>query len=231
VSFTLHDGEIFGIGGLAGSGATELLTGLFGGYGNRTRGDVRMGDNAVSLNSPGEAIRQGLALLTNDRKGNGLVMPMSVTANATLAALPRLSPGGWRRPGLEARETADSAASLNLRAASLDMPVGALSGGNQQKVVLAKWLRTHPRILLLDEPTRGIDVGAKREIYSLMDRWTREGMAILLITSELPELLAMSDRLLVLHRGQPARLFATRQSAPDAVMAAAMGEMGTREGS
>jgi ABC-type sugar transport system ATPase subunit len=227
VSFSVRQGEILGIGGLQGSGASELLTGLFGGYGDRTLGSLRLDGRPVTLNSPREAIRHGVALLTSDRKATGLVLPLSVTANVTLAALPLLSPAGWRRPTRETRDAAALAEALNLRAASLEMAAGALSGGNQQKVVLAKWLLTKPALLLLDEPTRGIDVGAKREIYSLMNQWTREGLSILLITSELPELLALSDRLLVLHRGRLAARFDRDQATPEAVMAAAMGEMET----
>lgn len=229
VDLTVQQGEILGIGGLQGSGASELLTGLFGGYGDRTGGRVILQGKPATIESPAAAIRHGLALLTNDRKATGLVLQMSVSANATLAALPTLSPGGWRNPARETLATATLARLLNLRAASLEMPVGALSGGNQQKTVLAKWLGIKPRILLLDEPTRGIDVGAKREIYELMNQWTREGLAILLITSELPELLAMSDRLIVLHRGRVTARFNTPGTAPEAVMAAAMGELQTAE--
>jgi ABC-type sugar transport system ATPase subunit len=229
VDFTLREGEILGIGGLQGSGASELLTGLFGGYGDRISGTVLVRGLPVRLDSPRKAIAHGLALLTNDRKASGLVLSMSVAANATLASLPKLSPWGWRNPARETRETAGLARSLNLRGASLEMAAGSLSGGNQQKVVLAKWLGTKPGILLLDEPTRGIDVGAKREIYALMDQWTRAGMAILLITSELPELLAMSDRILVLHRGRVTARLDRDRATPDRVMAAAMGEMGTTE--
>jgi ABC-type sugar transport system ATPase subunit len=162
-------------------------------------------------------------LLTNDRKANGLVLPMSVIANTTLAKLERFSPGGWRRPGAERAAAAETAASLHLRAASLDMEVRHLSGGNQQKVALAKWTLAEPRVLLLDEPTRGVDIGAKREIYELMDQWTSQGIAIVLVTSEMPELLAMSDRIVVLHRGRLAAHYRRQEATAEKVLAAAMG--------
>jgi len=163
--------------------------------------------------------------VTNDRKGTGLIPSMSVIANTVLADLPRLSPYGWRRPRLERERAEFHARALGLRAPSLAANVDELSGGNQQKVVLAKWLQTDPKVLLLDEPTRGVDVGAKWEVYRLMNEWTAQGIAILLITSEMPELLAMSDRIVVLHRGRiTARLERDRFS-PDRILEAAMGRV------
>jgi len=216
-------GEIIGLGGLQGSGASELLLGLFGAFGARTRGGVWIDGQPVQFPTPRQAIESGVALVTNDRKATGLVLPLSIVANATLAGLRGLSPGGWRRPGAEAQAARDNTAPMHLRAASLELEVGALSGGNQQKVVLAKWLQTRPRLLLLDEPTRGIDVAAKREIYQLMDLWTAQGIAILLITSEMPELITLSDRIVVLHRGRVTAEFDRAAAAPEAILAAAMG--------
>jgi ABC-type sugar transport system ATPase subunit len=225
VSFRARAGEIVGIGGLQGSGASELFLGLFGAYGrHRTRGRVLLDGKPLSLRSPAQSIADGVALLTNDRKATGLVLSLSVTANSTLAALPRLSPWGWRRPGAETMVTRKFADSFRLRAASTSMDVGALSGGNQQKVAIAKWLATDPKVLLLDEPTRGIDIGAKRDIYQLMNEWTARGITILLITSELPELLAMSDRILVLHRGRLTARLTREQASAERVLAAAMGQ-------
>jgi ribose transport system ATP-binding protein len=224
VSFSVRAGEIVGIGGLQGSGGTELMTGLFGGYGARTEGDVRFKGKPAAFRAPGQAIAAGVAYVTNDRKASGLVLGNSVVFNTTLADLKRLTPTGWRMPGRETEATREATQPLQLRAASLDMPVTALSGGNQQKVVIAKWLRTHPSFLLLDEPTRGIDVGAKREVYALLNEWTAGGMGILLITSEMPELLAMSDRIIVLHRGRVTREFTTQEATAERVLAAAMGE-------
>jgi ABC-type sugar transport system ATPase subunit len=223
VSFRVRAGEIVGIGGLQGSGASDLFAGLFGAYGPSTSRRAWLGGKPLEIASPRRGIDQGLAWLTNDRKTTGLVLPLSIIANATLADLPRLSPGGWRQPAREADVTREQGSTLALRAASLDLEVGALSGGNQQKVALAKWLQTRPQLLLLDEPTRGIDVGAKREIYQLLNDLTARGLAILLITSELPELLALSDRILVMHRGRLTAEFSRAQATPEGILAAAMG--------
>ncbi|NQT17549.1 MAG: sugar ABC transporter ATP-binding protein, partial [Planctomycetes bacterium] len=158
VGFSVRAGEILGIGGLQGSGASELLLGLFGAYGNRVQGRVWLNGKPVRITRPRQAIDHRLAMLTNDRKATGLVLSMSVIANATLGDLRRLAPRGWRSTRREREVTAALAESLQLRAASLEMDVAELSGGNQQKVALAKWLQTDPQVLLLDEPTRGVDV-------------------------------------------------------------------------
>ncbi|HEY0866744.1 MAG TPA: ATP-binding cassette domain-containing protein, partial [Fimbriimonas sp.] len=186
------------------------------------KGEVAIQGKPVRFDRPDDAIRSGVALLTSDRKASGLVLPLSVAANATLADLPRLARGGWRRPRLEDRAARSLAERLKIRAASLDMPVGELSGGNQQKVALAKWVQTDPQVLLLDEPTRGIDINAKREIYSLIEGWKTEGMAILLITSELPELMLLCDRILVMHRGRVVSEMSREEADADRVVQAAM---------
>jgi ABC-type sugar transport system ATPase subunit len=223
VSLTVYEGEILGIGGLQGSGASELLMGLFGGYGSQTKGRVFFNNKKDSLHNPRKAIDMGITLLTNDRKATGLVLSLSIVANATLADLRRLCRGGWRSNQREREATRKITSSMNLQAASLDMPVNELSGGNQQKVVIAKWLETKPKLLLLDEPTRGIDVGAKREIYQLMNEWTAQGMAIILITSEMPELLAMSDRIIVMHRGKITAHLTREKATAEIILEAAMG--------
>jgi len=224
ISFSVRAGEVVGLGGLQGSGASELFFGLFGACGSRTEGTVQLDGETVRFVSPPQAIASGVGLLTNDRKATGLVLSLSVTANATLAGLRQLSPLGWRSPARERAAAEKMTGPMRLRAASLDMEVGALSGGNQQKVALAKWWQTRPRLLLLDEPTRGIDVGAKREIYQLMDEWSAQGIAILLITSEMPELLTLSDRIIVLHRGRVTAELTRAQATPEIVLAAAMGQ-------
>ncbi len=224
VSLAVRAGEIVGLAGLQGSGASELLRGLFGAWGGGVQGRVWIDGREARISSPRQSITQGLALLTNDRKATGLVLPLSIIANVTLADLPRLARCGWRRPARERAAAEGVAAELAVRAASLDLPVGSLSGGNQQKIALAKWLLIQPRILLLDEPTRGIDVGAKHEIYERMNAWTREGAAILLITSELPELLALSDRIVVLHRGRITAEFPRAAADPARILSAAMGQ-------
>jgi len=223
VTFSVHAGEILGIGGLQGSGASELLNGLFGAYGPTPRGNVLLEGRPFAIRSPKHAIDNGMALLTNDRKTSGLVLDMSVTNNVTLASVPRYSPGWWIRNGLEKQCAINHRDALGIRTTTLDHPVAALSGGNQQKVVLAKWLATTPNVMLLDEPTRGVDVGAKHEIYELMNQWTDRGIAILLITSEMPELLALSDRIIVMHRGKITAEFQQNEATQENILAAAMG--------
>jgi ribose transport system ATP-binding protein len=225
VSLDVGRGEVVGLGGLQGSGASELLFTLFGGFGS-IDGEIEVDGTPVRISSPRQAIDAGVALLTNDRKATGLVLPLSITANITLASLPRFSWMGWRRESLEKEAAIQASASLQLRAASLDMPVETLSGGNQQKAAIAKWLQTKPRLLLLDEPTRGIDVGAKNEIYDRIEEWTANGVAILLITSEMSELLALSDRVVVMHRGQITAEYSRKQATAEKVLAAAMGTTG-----
>jgi ABC-type sugar transport system ATPase subunit len=223
ISLTVRAGEIVGLAGLQGSGNSDLLLGLFGAYGRRATGTILIDGIPYQPTSPRSAIRRGIALVTNDRQRTGLVLNMSVTANATLASLDRVSPGGWLRSAREIQLAAQSTRALHLRAASLRQSVATLSGGNQQKVVLAKWVNTKPRILLLDEPTRGVDIGAKQEIYQLMSQWREAGHALILITSEMPELLMMSDRILVMHRGRSTALFDRGEATQERILHAAMG--------
>lgn len=224
VGFDLHAGEILGIAGLQGSGKSELLHGLFGDYGKISQGKVFLNDNEFVMRSPADAIAQDLILLTNDRKGSGLVPMMDLVRNMTLASIKTFSPRGWMQTRKEEEAARQNIRSFNIKAHSLDQEVQTLSGGNQQKVVLAKWLETQPQVLLLDEPTIGVDIGAKHEIYRLMHEWTAAGRAILLITSELPELLALSDRILVMHRGKIIREFLQAEATQEKVIQAAMGE-------
>lgn len=227
MALSVRAGEILGIAGLQGSGASHLLMGLFGAYGKLARGKVTLNGRPVRIRSPRDAIRNGIALLTNDRKATGLVPSMSIVANITLTDMPRFSPMGFFDFGLEWKAARVLAQALRLRAASLAMDVSALSGGNQQKVALAKWLQVKPKVLLLDEPTRGIDVGSKHEIYQLMNEWTQSGIAIVLITSEMPELLAMSDRIVVMHRGTATAELNRDTATPEAILEAAMGKVST----
>ncbi len=230
VSLRVRAGEILGIGGLEGSGASALLNGLFGAYGRILGGRVALDDFPCAVRSPQHALRHGMALLTNDRKTSGLVLSMGIAENITLASVPKYSPGGWFNHGREMETARRHERAFGIRAASLTQTVETLSGGNQQKVVLAKWLETAPRVLLLDEPTRGVDVGAKQEIYALMDRWTAEGIAILLITSEMPELLALSDRIIVMHRGRITAEMSREEATQEKVLEAAMGQRSGVEG-
>ncbi|GHV80168.1 ribose import ATP-binding protein RbsA [Spirochaetia bacterium] len=200
LSLKVHKGEVVGIGGLVGSGRTELAKSIFGVrrfYG----GQILYKGEAVARSSPSNMIRRGLVYLTEDRKVEGLVLPMDLVCNTTLASLMRLFPGtriNRRREGEVTEETIDS---LNIACSSRYQLANTLSGGNQQKVSLAKWLICKPDVLILDEPTRGIDVNAKSEIYKIIDKLASSGAAILMISSEMPELIGMSDRIYVMRRG------------------------------
>lgn len=224
VSFALKRGEILGIAGLEGAGNHEVLLGLFGHYGSLS-GEVLLDDHDYVIVDPAHAIRHQLALVTNDRKRNGLVLNMEISQNTTMASLSRISPNGWIEAAREREVAKTYGESLKTRYHSIDAPVSSLSGGNQQKVVLAKWLMTRPSVLFLDDPTRGVDVGAKKEIYELMREWTRSGLSILLISSEMPELLAMSDRVLVMHRGVITGEFEGDEMNQESILRCAMGEV------
>ncbi len=224
VSFDLHAGEILGIAGLQGSGKSELLNGLFGAFGKIAQGHIFLENKPFHIHSPKHSIEQGLALITNDRKGTGLVPAMDVTRNISLASLKSFSPRGWMKSRQEEESAKQNVESFDIKIHSLNQEIQTLSGGNQQKVVLAKWLGTQPKVLLLDEPTIGVDVGAKHEIYALMNQWTSEGKAIFLISSELPELLAMADRIIVMHRGKITAEFFHDEANQEKVIQAAMGE-------
>jgi ABC-type sugar transport system ATPase subunit len=224
ISFTLRSGEILGIAGLQGSGKSELLHALFGSLGAVTRGDVFLKGRAFRPRSPGRSIHQGLVLLTNDRKKTGIVPGLDITENISLASLKELSQHGWMQPKRLKAAAVSGIQAFNIKATSPEQEVRTLSGGNQQKVVLAKWLQTDPEVLLLDEPTSGVDVGAKHEIYQLMNEWTDRGMGLILITSELPELLAMSDRILVMHRGRIVQEFSGQEADQEDILRAAMGK-------
>jgi ribose transport system ATP-binding protein len=203
VSFDLHAGEVLGIGGLLGSGRTEILEALFGSSVGQADGQIILRGEAVSIRSPRDARRLGLALVTEDRKTQGLHLQASITDNVALPLVGRLARFGVRSFARETALARDAVKSLGIRCGSVEQAAGTLSGGNQQKVVIGKWLGTRPRVLLLDEPTRGIDVGAKREIYDLIFRLARdEGLAIIVVSSELPELLLLSDRILVMSEGR-----------------------------
>lgn len=223
VSFSVKAGEILGLAGLAGSGNSELLNGIFGTYGKAVRGQIKIDDEKFRTSFPKKAIKCGIALLTNDRKRNGLMMQMNIVQNTTLASLRKFSPAGWLRPAQELKAAFERTQALKLKAKGLNQLVNSLSGGNQQKVVMAKWIETKPKVLLLDEPTRGVDVGAKHEIYELMNEWTSQGIAIVLITSEMPELLAMSDRIIVMHRGKITAEFSSGSATQEKILNAAMG--------
>jgi ABC-type sugar transport system ATPase subunit len=222
VSFVVNEGEVLGLAGLAGSGASEVLGAIFGRL-LRAGGRVEIEGEPVPSGRPASSLKKGLALLTNDRKAEGLTLSRSVTENITLASLARFSPSFWLQPTKEKSAVQGASKELEIQAPDLDAPVSTLSGGNQQKTLLARLWLTEPKVLLLDEPTRGIDVAAKAKVHRLIDDWTREGMAVVLISSELPELLSLSDRILVLHRGVVQAEFRREEATAEKVIAAALG--------
>ncbi|MCD8351389.1 MAG: sugar ABC transporter ATP-binding protein [Planctomycetaceae bacterium] len=223
VSFVAREGEILGFNGLQGSGNTELLNGIFGTYGGLASGEITVDGVTRMVDAPSSSIRRGLSLLTNDRKASGIVPDASISDNIALASLRQLSARNWRNGKLERAAAERQQESLRIRLRALSQPIGTLSGGNQQKTLLGRWLETRPKVLLLDEPTRGIDVGAKFEIYDLMNELTASGMTILLITSELPEMMAMADRILVMHRGEVSAEFDRSNATQEKIVHAAMG--------
>ena len=222
VSFTVRAGEIVGLAGLVGAGRTELAQALFG-IRKPSAGALRVAGAEVRLETPRDAIRAGIALVPEDRKLQGLVLEMTVRENITLAGLSRYARAGLVRRRPERAAAGDLVRLLGVRTPDVEREVRYLSGGNQQKVVLAKWLALRPRVLLLDEPTRGIDVVAKEEIYRLMEDLAASGIAILMISSEMQEVLGMSDRVLVMHQGRLAGELARDELSEEAVMRLATG--------
>jgi D-xylose transport system ATP-binding protein len=223
VSFRVRRGEVLGIAGLMGAGRSELLMGVFGAWPGRVSGEVYVDGKKIKVSRPSDAIGHGVGFVTEDRKRFGLVLDQTVLNNMTLAGLKKLSGRFITSVDAEAAAGERARKELRVKANSVFTVVGTLSGGNQQKVVLAKWLLTNPRVLFLDEPTRGIDVGAKQEIYAQINRLAREGLAIVLVSSELPEVLGLSDRVLVLHEGHVTGEFRREEATPEAVMACATG--------
>ncbi|MTI47131.1 xylose ABC transporter ATP-binding protein [Sporosalibacterium faouarense] len=202
VSFKARKGEILGIAGLMGSGRTELMMSLFGAYGINKSGEVTIDNEKVKIKSPEDAIKKGFCYLSEDRKKSGLVLMMDIKENTTLASLRKISSIRGINENEEIKVTNNYVDVLKIKTPSIEQKVRNLSGGNQQKVVISKWLMAEPKILVLDEPTRGIDVGAKYEIYNIMNQLVDKGVSIIMISSELPEVLGMSDRILVMNEGK-----------------------------
>jgi len=222
VSLSLLAGEVLGVFGLVGAGRTELLETIFGLHAGRGTGRLTVGGKATAFASPADAIAAGLAFAPEDRKRDGVVLPMSVAANASLASLNRTLRGGFISDAREAAHIKPYIDRFRVKTPSLDQLIVNLSGGNQQKVILAKWLATSPRILLLDEPTRGIDVNAKREIYAFIDELARAGLGLIVVSSELPEVLALADRVLVMCEGRVTAELPRAEATPERVLQAAL---------
>jgi ribose transport system ATP-binding protein len=223
ISFSLFEGEVLGIAGLLGSGRTELARVLFG-LDRADSGGIHLKGKPQRITSPRRAINLGLGFLTEDRKTQGLVLPLSVQENICLPSVERFSRLGVMRPDEEVRVAGQYIRDLRIKAAGPRHKVVYLSGGNQQKVVLGKWLCARGDILIFDEPTRGIDVGSKAEIYQLMNQLTAAGAAVIMISSELPEILGMSDRILVMHRGRISGEFAAAEATQEKILHCALGE-------
>jgi ribose transport system ATP-binding protein len=223
ISFTAYTGEILGIAGLVGAGRTELMRAVFGAD-RIDAGRMWVFGQERTIKSPQEAIAAGIGLLPEDRKQQGLVLKLSVRENTALASLKQLVSGGLLRLDEESKQAEEYVKSLRIRTPGIGQLVQFLSGGNQQKVVLAKWLASRSKILIFDEPTRGIDVGAKVEVYNLMNALVEQGVAVIMVSSEMPELLGMSDRILVMHQGRITAEFMRNDATQEKVLAAAMGD-------
>lgn len=224
VSFKLYGGEILGVSGLMGAGRTELMKILYGAR-RKTSGSITLDGKEITPRTPQDGLANGIVYISEDRKRDGLVLGMSVKENMSLTALRYFSRfGGGLKHGEEQQTVGDFIRLFNIKTPSMMQPIGLLSGGNQQKVAIARGLMTRPKVLILDEPTRGVDVGAKKEIYQLINQFKREGLSIILVSSEMPEVIGMSDRILVMHEGHLSAEFPIEQATQEALMAAAVGK-------
>ncbi len=222
ISLTLRKGEILGIYGLIGAGRSELAQSLFG-ITKPLSGRLVLEGREISINSPQDAIRAGIVYVPEERGRHGLALPMPIYQNMTLPSLTRTSRKGFLQAADEFALARKYAERLDLRAAALSVPVGTLSGGNQQKVVIGKWLATMPKVIILDEPTKGIDIGSKAAVHGFISELAAEGLSIIMISSELPEIIGMSDRVLVMKEGLSAGLYERDQLSPEALVRAATG--------
>jgi rhamnose transport system ATP-binding protein len=220
ISFELRRGEILGMAGLVGAGRTNVARAIFG-VEPATGGRIQIDGKDVAVTSSQQAKELGIAYVPEDRQLHGLIPAMSLTSNISLSMIQNYARRGWLRDSVERKAAYGAARQMEVRASHIWQNARELSGGNQQKVVLAKWLSTQPRILVLDEPTRGIDVGTKAAVHALMSRLASEGMAILMISSELPEVLGMSDRIIVMREGHVTGLFTRAEATQEKIISAA----------
>lgn len=223
VSFTLRAGEILGISGLMGAGRTELMKVLYGAL-PKESGEVRLNGKTISNDCPQDGLNNGIVYISEDRKGDGLILGMSVKENMSLTALDHFSKVGRIRHDSEQLAVDDFILMFNIKTPSRDQQIGLLSGGNQQKVAIAKGLMTRPNVLILDEPTRGVDVGAKKEIYQLINKFKQDSLSIIIVSSEMPEVLGMSDRILVMREGRISGEFSREDATQEKLLAAAIGK-------
>ena len=223
ISFTLKEGEILGISGLMGAGRTELMKMIYGAL-KRQQGELFLHGKKIDPKTPAQALALGIAYISEDRKAEGLILGLSVQENMSLCALDLFSKGWQLDHAAEAMAVDDFIKLFNIKTPSRKQIIGNLSGGNQQKVAIAKGLLTKPKVLILDEPTRGVDVGAKKEIYQLINKFKAQGMSIILVSSEMPEVLGMSDRILVMHQGKISGEFSAKEADQEKLMACAIGK-------
>lgn len=223
VSFTLRAGEILGISGLMGAGRTELMKVLYGAL-PKESGEVRLNGKTISNDCPQDGLNNGIVYISENRKGDGLILGMSVKENMSLTALDHFSKVGRIRHDSEQLAVDDFILMFNIKTPSRDQQIGLLSGGNQQKVAIAKGLMTRPNVLILDEPTRGVDVGAKKEIYQLINKFKQDGLSIIIVSSEMPEVLGMSDRILVMREGRISGEFSREDATQEKLLAASIGK-------
>lgn len=222
ISFSVKQGEILGVAGLMGAGRTEIMEAIFG-FRTTQKGQITMDGKVMSIRSPYDAIQAGIGFITEDRKSKGLVLDLSVRENFSLTNLGKISKNSIISRSAEWSLADEMIEKLHVKTSGREQTVKSLSGGNQQKVVIGKWLGINPKILILDEPTRGVDVGAKKEIYQLMNELTKQGVAIIMVSSELPEILGMSDRVLVIHEGKISSVIDKANANQEIIMQAATG--------
>ena len=226
ISFDLHKGEILGFFGLIGAGRSEVMRTIFG-IDQKTAGSITLNGKELDKNSPAIAMRNGMAFVPEDRQGQGVILQMSIAKNTTLPQIDSVSRFGILNKKKEVKITETYGSKMEIRSAGWHVDVDTLSGGNQQKVVLAKWLATKPRILILDEPTKGIDVATKAAVHEFISEMAAEGLAVIIISSELPEVLGMADRILVMHEGILEAEFSRAEADADKVIRAATGNIAT----
>lgn len=222
VNFEVREGEILGVSGLMGAGRTEVMEAIFG-YRKKDSGTVKLNGKPLKTNHPINLIKEKIGFITEDRKGKGLVLDSSIRENIALTNFEIISKFGVIERSEERNLVEKLIRKLRVKASSIEQKAKTLSGGNQQKVVIAKWLGINPKVLILDEPTRGVDIGAKKEIYSIMNQLAKNGVAIIMISSELPELLGVSDRIMVMHEGKVKAFFDKHEATQEKIMMAATG--------
>lgn len=222
ISFSIQQGEIVGVAGLMGAGRSEIMQAIFG-YRSLDSGKMFIDGKEVTIKSPYEAIQAGIAFVTEDRKSQGLILDLSVRENLSITTLDKISSKSMISTKSEMSLVDEMIEKLHVKTSGREISVKSLSGGNQQKIVIGKWLGIDPKILILDEPTRGVDVGAKKEIYQLMNELTKQGVSIIMVSSELPEILGMSDRVLVIHEGKLASVLNKSEATQENIMQSATG--------